>query len=44
MRGNIQLAKSLMDKLHIEPFSLKHYALFVREQYEFVNKVLAQVA
>lgn len=42
MRGNIPLAKSLMDKLHTEPFSLKHYALFVREQYEFVNKVMRE--
>lgn len=41
IRNNTSLAKSLMDKLHTEAFSLKHYALFVREQYEFVNKVLA---
>lgn len=41
IRNNTSLAKSLMDKLHTEAFSLKHYAVFVREQYEFVNKVLA---
>lgn len=43
IRNNTSLAKSLMDKIHTEPFSLKHYALFVREQYDFVNKVLAQL-
>lgn len=43
IRNNTSLAKSLMDKLHTEAFSLKHYALFVREQYDFVNKVLAQL-
>ena len=41
IRNNTSLTKSLMYKLHTEPFSLKHYALFVREQYDFVNKVLA---
>jgi len=43
MRHNITLAGELMDKLHAEPFSLKHYALFVREQYQLVNSVLEQV-
>ena len=44
MRQNRTLAKQLMDKLHAEPFSLKHYALFVCEQYYNVNRILANPA
>lgn len=43
MRKDFKTAKQLMDKLHAEPLSLKHYALFVRHQYDAVTRALAVV-
>lgn len=40
MRHNTTLVGELMDKLHAEPFSLKHYALFVRDHYAQVMGVI----